>query len=152
VSGRWPANLIHDGSDEVVGLFPETTSGSLTGQPRTENKIYGSAANTLGTPRFHQGDSGSAARFFYCAKATAAERRDSKHPTVKPLALMEYLCKLTSTPTGGLVLDPFMGSGSTGEACLNTFRRFIGIDQEADYCRDSVARLTAVHAATPLFD
>jgi site-specific DNA-methyltransferase (adenine-specific) len=72
--GRWPANFIHDGSEEVLALFPETTSGSLTGQPRTENKIYGSAANTLGTPRFHEGDSGSAARFFYCAKASRDDR------------------------------------------------------------------------------
>jgi site-specific DNA-methyltransferase (adenine-specific) len=72
--GRFPANFIHDGSEEVLALFPETTSGSLTGQPRTENKIYGSAANTLGTPRFHEGDSGSAARFFYCAKASRDDR------------------------------------------------------------------------------
>ena len=73
-AGRWPANFIHDNSEQVLALFPETTSGSLTGQPRTENKIYGSAANTLGTPRFHEGDSGSAARFFYCAKASRDDR------------------------------------------------------------------------------
>jgi site-specific DNA-methyltransferase (adenine-specific) len=73
-AGRFPANFIHDGSEEVLALFPETTSGSLTGQPRTENKIYGSAANTLGTPRFHEGDTGSAARFFYCAKASRDDR------------------------------------------------------------------------------
>jgi site-specific DNA-methyltransferase (adenine-specific) len=72
--GRFPANFIHDNSEQVLALFPETTSGSLTGQPRTENKIYGSAANTLGTPRFHEGDSGSAARFFYCAKASRDDR------------------------------------------------------------------------------
>lgn len=73
-TGRWPANFIHDGSDEVVGLFPKTKTGDLTGQPRGENKIYGSAATTLGVPRHHKGDSGSAARFFYCAKASKRDR------------------------------------------------------------------------------
>jgi site-specific DNA-methyltransferase (adenine-specific) len=139
--GRWPANFIHDGSEEVLALFPETTSGSLTGQPRTENKIYGSAANTLGTPRFHEGDSGSAARFFYCAKASKKDRGGSnKHPTVKPTDLMRYLCRLI-TPPGGVILDPFMGSGSTGKAAILEGFRFIGIEKEAEYLEIAKARI-----------
>ena len=171
-AGRWPANLIHDGSDEVVGLFPVTKSGDLTGQPRVENKIYGSAATTLGTPRFWNGDSGSAARFFYCAKASRADRDEgldgmplqrretrtetgagaweqkgpqpsrNPHPTVKPTDLMRYLCRLV-TPPGGIVLDPFAGSGSTGKACALEGFRFIGIEREAEYCEIARARIAA---------
>lgn len=77
VLGRFPANVIHDGSDELLAEFEkygERISGSLAGQPRTEDKIYGSAANTLGTPRYYEGNSGSAARFFYCAKASQDDR------------------------------------------------------------------------------
>jgi DNA modification methylase len=142
--GRFPANFIHDGSEEVLALFPETTSGSLAGQPRTENKIYGSAANALGTPRFHEGDSGSAARFFYCAKASKKDRGGSnKHPTVKPTDLMRYLCRLI-TPPGGVILDPFMGSGSTGKAAILEGFRFIGIEKEAEYLEIAKARIEFV--------
>ena len=74
-----------------------------------------------------QGDAGSAARFFYTAKADADDRLGSKHPTVKPLDLMQWLCRLI-TPKGGLILDPFCGSGTTGAACLLIGRRFIGIE------------------------
>ena len=66
---------------------------------------------------------------------------NNNHPTVKPLKLMEYLCTLTRTPTGGIVLDPFMGSGTTGIACVNTDREFIGIEKEADYVRIAEARI-----------
>jgi len=107
--GRFPANLIHDGSDEVVGLFPED-------------------------------DGESAARFFYCAKADAAERRNSKHPTVKPVALMRYLVRLVC-PAGGVVLDPFAGSGTTIEAARLEHCRAIGIEREAEYCADILERL-----------
>jgi site-specific DNA-methyltransferase (adenine-specific) len=83
-------------------------------------------------------DSGSAARFFYCAKASRSEREcdgevDNPHPTVKPLDLMRYLARLTKTPTGGVVLDPFMGSGTTGMAAVMERRDFVGIEQEAEY-------------------
>ena len=145
-SGRWPANVIHDGSDEVVGLFPETTSGNLTGQPRVENKIYKSAASTLGTARYYEGDSGSAARFFYCAKASKRDRNEglegnrNGHPTVKPTALMRYLCRLV-TPPGGVVLDPFMGSGSTGKAAMLEDFQFIGIEREDEYVKIAQARI-----------
>jgi len=65
----------------------------------------------------------------------------NNHPTVKPLSLMNYLCTLTKTPTGGIVLDPFMGSGTTGIACINTDRDFIGIEREAEYVKIAEARI-----------
>ena len=98
--GRWPANLIHDGSDEPCALL------------------------------------GDAVRFFYCAKASKTDRNSGgvncTHPTVKPTELMRYLCRLV-TPPGGVVLDPFMGSGSTGKAAALEGFRFIGIEREAEY-------------------
>ena len=149
--GRWPANVIHDGSDEVVGLFP------------------------------HDGND-SAARFFYCAKASKADRDEgceglevktlqayghfsgtpehgpkqnvkarNHHPTVKPTALMRYLCRLV-TPPGGIVLDPFMGSGSTGKAAILEGFRFIGIEREAEYVEIARARIAAVAADRPLLE
>ena len=95
--GRWPANLIHDGSDETSTLLSD------------------------------------AARFFYCAKANKKDREDgNSHPTVKPTDLMAYLCRLV-TPPGGIVLDPFMGSGSTGKAAVREGFGFIGIEREDEY-------------------
>ena len=100
--GRFPANLVHDGSQEVLDLFPETKSGS-------------------------------AARFFYCPKASKKDRGEGNtHPTVKPTALMTYLCRLI-TPTGGTVLDPYMGSGSTGKAAVSEGFDFIGCEIDPDY-------------------
>ena len=109
--GRFPANLIHDGSDEVTSLFPDTKSGKM------KQHIEGGEFNVYGKqyPRDVEtiGDSGSAARFFYYAKASKKERGEyNKHPTVKPVALMRYLTKLVNPP-GGVCLDPFGGSGST---------------------------------------
>lgn len=144
-SGRWPANLIHDGSEEVVGLFPGDEDG------------------------------GSAARFFYCAKASKADRdvgcegmelvthqsgmggsmpvdddgnaRDrfkaqsrNTHPTVKPTELMRYLCRLVTRP-GGVVLDPFTGSGSTGRGAILEGFRFVGIEREPEYVAIARARI-----------
>ena len=123
--GRWPANLIHDGSEEVEGFFP--------------------------------GDDGaSAARFFYSAKASKRDRdeglrdggrpsepRRNIHPTVKPTDLMRYLCRLV-TPPGGLVLDPFTGSGSTGKGAVLEVFRFIGIELSPEYA--AIARARIRHA------
>ena len=142
-TGRWPANLIHDGSDEVVGLFPDT--GKSTGG-RIGKKSMGNVTNVpagqyeKGDPGF--GDSGSAARFFYCAKANKNDRDEGNmHPTVKPTALMRYLCKLV-TRLGGVVLDPFCGSGSTGKAAILEGFRFIGIEKEFEYCEIANARIS----------
>ena len=143
-AGRWPANLIHDGSDEVVGLFPNTTSGSRKagrhvvagGQGRYGEFAEGDLPEVIG-------DSGSAARFFYCAKASKADREaNNNHPTVKPTALMQYLCRLV-TPPGGTVLDPFMGSGSTGKAAVREGFSFIGIEREQDYIEIARKRIAA---------
>jgi DNA modification methylase len=150
--GRWPANLIHDGSDEVVGLFPET--GKSTGG-RIGNAGGGSVPNVptgtfeAGNPGY--GDTGSAARFFYCAKASKADRdADNNHPTVKPTALMRYLCRLV-TPPRGIVLDPFMGSGSTGKAAILEGFQFIGIEREEEYIKIAKARIDNAFVQQDLF-
>jgi DNA modification methylase len=165
--GRFPANLIHDGSDEVVGLFPETKSA----QSKRGNGIgsgYHGSNSEWNTLRGHS-DSGSASRFFYCAKASKRDRdegceglevrnnmrvngpreseeakhrtkRSNNHPTVKPTDLMRYLCRLV-TPPDGIVLDPFAGSGSTGKAAVLEHFRFIGIERESEYCEIANARI-----------
>jgi site-specific DNA-methyltransferase (adenine-specific) len=176
--GRWPANLIHDGSDEVVGVFPQTTSGALS--PYTENHENRSSYGMAREKTFRQeANSGSAARFFYCAKASKPDRdeglegfsqtklnmsggrkvntskggdgirenrpRANNHPTVKPTDLMRYLCRLV-TPPGGVVLDPFMGSGSTGKAAMLESFGFIGIEREAEYVEIAKARIARAQA------
>ena len=130
--GRWPANLIHDGSDEVVELFPEVRR--QVGMKKNAGGFRFIAGDTDSKQSFTQGslDSGSAARFFYTAKASRADREDGNtHPTVKPTDLMRYLCRLV-TPPCGIVLDPFMGSGSTGKAAMLEGFEFIGIERDAD--------------------
>lgn len=141
--GRWPANVIHDGSDEVLAAFPQAKGqqGALTGaepSSKTANAFGEFAGRAPSEPR---GDAGSAARFFYCAKASKSDRGDGNtHPTVKPTELMRYLCRLV-TPPGGVVLDPFMGSGSTGKACMREGFRFVGIDMTAEYVVIARARI-----------
>jgi site-specific DNA-methyltransferase (adenine-specific) len=142
--GRWPANLIHDGSEEVVGLFPQTTSGKM--KPTHTNaarSVYGQNAADGYTTMETYGDSGSAARFFYCAKASKRDRDEgNNHPTVKPTDLMRYLCRLV-TPPNGTILDPFTGSGSTGKAAMLEGFQFIGIEREAEYVEIAKARIEA---------
>jgi site-specific DNA-methyltransferase (adenine-specific) len=186
-TGRFPANLIHDGSDEVAGLFPES-KGMATQKSSPLNVYTGNALYHSKTvfPEVRKGfnDNGSAARFFYCAKASKAERNmgcegleekllarsggaqgaeangedeylqehiglnritkmKNNHPTVKPLALMEYLVKLVSRE-GAIVLDPFAGSGSTLIACKKLGRKYIGIEKEKEYVKIAKARIEAV--------
>jgi len=170
--GRFPANFIHSGEDEVVGLFPDTKASTKSGynfeQSNNDNTAH--VINNIKSG-IHFGDSGSAARFFYCAKASKSDRNDglddfeekqyshdgrnktienayqrnksisaNNHPTVKPTKLMQYLVRLV-TPKGGTVLDPFMGSGSTGKACVYEGFDFIGIDLDEEYCRIARARI-----------
>jgi DNA modification methylase len=145
--GRFPANLIHDGSEEVIELFPQSdVSGSAkNGRPATrgnyskpENIFGGSIGKNQGA--LHN-DSGSASRFFYCAKASKSERgNDNHHPTVKPLALMEYLVKLISPPKDALLLDPFMGSGTTLLACKQLGIKCIGIELDESSCEIAAKR------------
>lgn len=173
--GRFPANLIHDGSDEVVELFPDTKSGFMKKGTSRQNSDNPNK-NTYGYWKADKvindtiGDSGSAARFFYCAKASPKERnfgledeqetttddgrkkkidnafqrgktlRNNNHPTVKPVRIMRYLTKLV-TPPEGVVLDPFMGSGTTGIGCKENGFGFIGIDNVEDYIKLSKKRI-----------
>jgi hypothetical protein len=148
--GRWPANLIHDGSDEVTRLMPECDGKiGMTQHGSGTNRVYGDY-NTSEQSFIQDGtfDSGSAARFFYCAKASQDDRNEgiatgrNTHPTVKPLALMRYLVRLV-TPPGGVVLDPFMGSGSTGKAADLESCGFVGIDRDAEACRIAAQRRRA---------
>ena len=135
-TGRFPANLIHDGSDEVVGLFPSSVARPV--KPENIGKSGDGAKRGLfGSGSIVQSSyydtETSAARFFYCAKAGKKDRGEgNKHPTVKPTELMRYLCRLV-TPPGGVVLDPFMGSGSTGKAAMLEGFEFIGIELDPDY-------------------
>lgn len=177
--GRFPANVIHDGSDEVLARFPETTSGG-----GNKANIQPKARESQVLSTIDGGDwdanTGSASRFFYCAKASKSDRNggldgfpvdrpDSRtaigmgtfeekgvqpqqnhHPTVKPTALMQYLCRLI-TPPGGTVLDPYTGSGSTGKAAMFEDFRFIGIERELEYVEIATARIEAARTREPLF-
>ena len=141
--GRWPANVLHDGSDGVVDGFPETGGG---GFPAARG------AGGIGNDG-HKGQAGlaarsglrSAARFFYSAKADSGDRLGSKHPTVKPLDLMRWLVRLV-TPPGGVVLDPFAGTGTTGHAALVEGFRAVLIEREAEYRVDIATRMGLVFA------
>lgn len=179
-AGRWPANVVHDGSDEVLSAFPDAPGqqGDLRGHAKcrqSPNGIFGGMRPALDHPA--RGDTGTAARFFYCAKASKADRdegmeafapqafvqfqtgngesgqasslsdgRDTQyrnvHPTVKPEEVMRWLVRLV-TPAGGLVLDPFTGSGSTGKAAVLEGCRFIGCELTAAYVPIAEARIAA---------
>lgn len=200
--GRWPANLIHDGSDEVLAAFPtapgQMADASSSSSRKTQN-VYGAMARGNGRegeasadnanegtvgfkmkPGARRADAGSAARFFYCAKASRKDRNDgvehltskpllwssgtqspgtfqaegtdrsspNNHPTVKPTDLMRYLCRLV-TPAGGVVLDPFMGSGSTGRGAVMEGLGFIGIERDEGYFKIAQDR---IDAAMPIPD
>lgn len=175
IIGRWPANLIHDGSDEVLAGFPQSKGqqGGVGPQHGAKNSV-----NCFGDfgPREQfepRGDSGSAARFFYCAKASRSDRNEgiwqsdepvvshgasmrtqedtdfSKrngnfHPTVKPTELMKYLSRLVTQP-GGTILSPFMGSGSGGKAAILEGFKFIGFEITPEYY--DIAKTRIQHAA-----
>jgi site-specific DNA-methyltransferase (adenine-specific) len=142
LTGRWPANFIHDGSEEVVGLFPYQKSGKVKPHviKRDKTVVDFKRGLTQKTGYFLSSE-GSAARFFYCAKASKSERGEGNtHPTVKPLALMKYLITL-GLPPGGTVLDPFCGSGTTALACKELGRNYICIEKELEYYQIACNRL-----------
>jgi hypothetical protein len=113
-----------------------------------DNDVYGKFASHA---PYSYDAKGGASRFFYCSKASRRDRGEGNgHPTVKPTDLMRWLVRLI-TPPGGLVLDPFAGSGSTGKAAAIEGFRFLGIEREAEYVEIARARIAAVFAATPLF-
>jgi len=182
--GRWPANVTHDGSDEVLEGFPKSKGDNGNTEVSDDGNGWFESRGRGYRQRYSEG--GSAARFFYCAKASRSERnaglegmegkqigakgnglartcdicgasildgcdcegrtysnpvRQNHHPTVKPIALMEYLVRLTKTPSGGIVLDPFAGSGTTGIACANEGREFVGYEQDKDYFKIAERRI-----------
>lgn len=180
--GRWPANLIHDGSDEVLGRFSANAGAAAPVHRRNGDKFrgtYGAFAGNIDEQgsTFHS-DSGTAARFFYCAKTSREDRNEglnghdrkplnwssgeqspgtfqssnternvaNHHPTVKPTDLMRYLCRLV-TPPGGVILDPFAGSFSTGKAAVLEGFNFIGIERESEYAEIGRARIAHAERA-----
>jgi len=143
--GRWPANLVLDEEaarlvDEQAGDRPaggHPRRRGPDGQRNTYGRFNGGANRRIGV----QNTTGGASRFFYVAKASKSDRGSSNdHPAVKPTALMMWLCTLVTAP-GGLVLDPFAGSGTTGVACISTGHRFIGIEIDPGYCRIARRRI-----------
>ncbi len=138
--GRFPANLIHDGSDEVEAEFAKygvRKSGAL----KKRSERFNTFENGFKEINVNfQASAGTASRFFYSAKASTKERQGSKHPTVKPIALMRYLCRLI-TPPNGTILDPFAGSGSTGEAALLEGFNCVLIEKELEYIADIEKRM-----------
>jgi|VirMetMinimDraft_7_1064189.scaffolds.fasta_scaffold04738_6 DNA modification methylase len=189
--GRFPANVMHDGSDVITKEFPQTgKSGSVKPIDKQKtNDVFGKYNEVKEFQAYD--DEGSAARFFYCPKTSSAERnrglenftakpiawgnqakaelkrgnldfaadgdgtkhnkvsmRLNTHPTVKPVELMKYLCRLV-TPKGGIVLDPFMGSGSTGMAAKDEGFDFIGIEKDEEYFKICESR---IKTTSPLMD
>ena len=170
--GRFPANFIHDGSDEVVDMFPDSKSNWKNKDIHKGDLGISNNFGASGITGNHYDDSGSASRFFYCAKASKSERNagldgfekrftktmndgiggrehnekeptaynSNHHPTVKPIALMRYLARLI-TPKQGTVLDPFMGSGTTGIACKLEGFEFVGIELDKEYFEIAKARI-----------
>lgn len=149
-SGRWPSNILLDEEaaaalDEASGERP-VSGAARNGRPSEARASGGVTWGGLhGNGQLHN-DSGGASRFFYTAKASAEDRgrwQGNDHPTVKPTDLMRWLCRLV-TPPGGLVLDPFMGSGSTGCAAVAEGFRFVGIDLDQRHV--DIARRRLEHA------
>lgn len=146
VIGRFPANLIHDNSEEVRECFPESKSGK--GKASTYQKFGGQFGKGTQIRNEDYGDSGNASRFFksiiYQAKASKSNRGEgNNHATVKPTALMEYLISMVSSE-GQTILDPFAGSGTTGVACKNLNRNYILIEKEPEYIEIIKKRLSDI--------
>jgi hypothetical protein len=174
--GRWPPNLLLTHSPECIGTcapgcpvaMMDAQSGTLkSGEPGVRRKPHetNAMAGMLGLTGEREtgfGDAGGASRFFptfsyddhdldlflYCAKASTKDRggKWNNHPTVKPIALMRWLVRLV-TPPGGVVLDPFLGSGTTGVAALREGFSFVGIEREAPYVEIATRRIAEVTAA-----
>jgi len=184
--GRFPSNVMHDGSDVVQDIFPNTKSSNVSRERKAGTEFGQSSGwnkhNNVDSglmPAY--GDEGSASRYFYCPKTSKSERNQglvefddkqyshdgrkksienpyqrnksiskNSHPTVKPVELMKYLCRLV-TPKGGTVLDPFMGSGSTGMAAKDEGFDFIGIEREKEYFEISEQRIKTTAPLSEFF-
>lgn len=154
-AGRWPANIIHDGSDEVEAAFAAFGTTTSTDRVRCNGPDAGNVPFTSAPDgirlSYGHADTGSASRFFYSAKATASDRADSKHPTVKPVELLRWLVRMI-TPPGGTVLDPFAGSGTTGEAAMLEGFNAALIEQDVGSVADIRHRINRWSGAdAPLF-
>ena len=141
--GRWPANVLLD--EEAARMLDEQSGVLTSGEPGVRRSMgFQGHASPPSVRQTGPGDSGGASRFFYTAKASRSERGEfNDHPTVKPLDLMAYLCRLTATPAGGTVLDPFMGSGSTLIAANRTGRKAVGIEKDEASCEIAAKRIMA---------
>jgi len=131
---RWPTNVLHDGSEEVLERFPnapgQLAKASTSDTQRAGQNTYGKMRRGSNGTTPRKDSETSASRFFYCAKASPTERGPGNtHPTVKPLALMQYLCRLV-TPPQGLILDPYVGSGSTAVAGMREGYSVYGIEND----------------------
>ena len=178
--GRYPANVMHDGSDVVNDIFPNSKGSSGNGNAKVGETSKGAIPLRRGEAPLYN-DEGSASRYFYCPKTSKSERNQglvefddkqyshdgrkksienpyqrnksiskNSHPTVKPQELMKYLCRLV-TPKGGTVLDPFMGSGSTGMAAKDEGFDFIGIEREKEYFEISEQRIKTTAPLSEFF-
>lgn len=143
--GRWPANVILD--EEVAAELDERIGPTQAGKPREDRGLGGFWTESTGVPAGPQyGDEGGPSRYMYCAKASAEERlevNNVRHPTQKPIALMKWLVKMV-TPPGGIVLDPFAGSGTTLVAAEMDGFESIGIEMTEEYLPIIEARVKAV--------
>ena len=192
IEGRFPANVMHDGSDVVKDIFPNSKGFVSNGDAKVGETSKGAIPPLRRGNATSYGDDGSAARYFYCPKTSKSERnvgldnftakpmawgnqakaelkrgnldfkgnqgdgskhnkvemRLNTHPTVKPVELMKYLCRLV-TPKGGVVLDPFMGSGSTGMGAKDEGFDFIGIEKDEEYFKICESRIVRF---APLMD
>jgi site-specific DNA-methyltransferase (adenine-specific) len=144
--GRWPANLIHDGSDEVVGLLGSAARFFYCAKASKRDRDEGcdGLPQTIKQSVAHGDKRHGTLPYTNEPREMKPRPRGNHHPTVKPTALMRYLCRLV-TPPGGTVLDPFMGSGSTGKAAMLEGFRFIGIEREAEYVEIAKARIESAH-------
>jgi site-specific DNA-methyltransferase (adenine-specific) len=152
--GRWPANVIHDGSDEIINLFPYSKGqqADVKGNEKSktgQNGIYGTFNRVAAVPK--RNDSGSAARFFYSSKASKEDRAGSNHPTIKPIALIKHLVKMV-TPANGVVLDIFGGSGTTAQAALEEGFDIVIIEKEQEYCCDIQRRIETFYKNNSVFN
>jgi site-specific DNA-methyltransferase (adenine-specific) len=134
--------VIHDGSDEVEAAFAAFGERASCNSPSSANPEGSILGGRRSQGAIYPGDTGTASRFFFSAKADASDRAGSKHPTVKPTVLMRYLVRLV-TPPGGTVLDPFAGSGSTGLAADQLGMNAVLIERDPEYAADIERKITS---------
>ena len=129
-AGRWPANLIHDGSNEVTQPLNNAARFFYCAKASKKDREEGCEGLPDKNPTFGASKGDGLGRGISNTRQDLP--RKNTHPTVKPTDLMAYLCRLV-TPPGGIVLDPFMGSGSTGKAAMQEGFNFVGIEREQNY-------------------